>query len=65
MADNAAAVALCEKAGFAVEGTRRHSMLVDNSYVDERYMAKLLVSTGERVPGAMGRRRAAPVSVVR
>lgn len=42
MAHNAAAVALYEKAGFAVEGTRRHSILVDGSYVDEHYMAKLL-----------------------
>ena len=43
MAHNAAAVALYEKAGFAIEGTRRHSLLVDGSYVDEYYMAKLLV----------------------
>ena len=43
MAHNAAAVALYEKAGFAIEGTRRHSMLVDGLYVDEHYMAKLLV----------------------
>ena len=42
MAHNAAAVALYEKAGFVVEGTRRHSMLVDGSYVDELYMARLL-----------------------
>jgi RimJ/RimL family protein N-acetyltransferase len=43
MAHNVAAVALYEKAGFAVEGTRRHSMLVAGSYVDEHHMAKLLV----------------------
>jgi RimJ/RimL family protein N-acetyltransferase len=42
MAHNAAAVALYEKAGFVIEGTRRHSMLIDGSYVDEYYMAKLL-----------------------
>lgn len=42
MAHNLAAVALYEKAGFVVEGTRRHSMLVDGSYVDEHCMAKLL-----------------------
>ncbi|MDQ4126620.1 MAG: GNAT family N-acetyltransferase [Actinomycetota bacterium] len=43
MAHNLGAVALYEKAGFAFEGIRRHSMLVDGSYVDEHYMAKLLV----------------------
>ncbi len=43
MAHNPRAVALYEKAGFAIEGTRRHSMLLDGSYVDEHYMAKLLV----------------------
>ena len=43
MAHNGGAVALYEKASFAIEGTRRHSMLVDGSYVDEHYMAKLLV----------------------
>lgn len=43
MTHNLAAVALYEKAGFAVEGIRRHSMLVDGSYVDEHYMVKLLV----------------------
>lgn len=42
MVNNPAAVALYEKAGFAVEGIRRHSMLVDGSYADEHYMAKLL-----------------------
>ncbi len=43
MAHNSKAVALYERAGFAIEGTRRHSMLVDGSYVDEHYMAKMLV----------------------
>ncbi len=43
MAHNLGAVALYEKAGFAIEGTRKQSMLVDGSYVDEHYMAKLLV----------------------
>jgi len=42
MTHNRAAVALYEKAGFVVEGTRRGSMLVDGSYVDEYYMARLL-----------------------
>jgi len=39
---NAAAVALYEKAGFAVEGTRRHSLLVHGSHRVEYYMVKLL-----------------------
>jgi RimJ/RimL family protein N-acetyltransferase len=43
MTHNAAAVALYEKAGFAIEGTRIQSMLVESSYVDEFYMVKLLV----------------------
>jgi RimJ/RimL family protein N-acetyltransferase len=42
MTDNRATVALYEKAGFVVEGTRRDSMLLDGSYVDEYYGAKLL-----------------------
>jgi len=42
MTDNRAAEALYEKAGFVVEETRRDSMLVDGSYVDEYYGAKLL-----------------------
>jgi RimJ/RimL family protein N-acetyltransferase len=39
---NRAARALYEKMGFAVEGTRKDAMLVDGSYVDEYYMARLL-----------------------
>ena len=42
MTHNVSALALYEKAGFEIEGTRRHSMLVDGSYADEHYMAKLL-----------------------
>ena len=42
-APSPAAVALYEKAGFTVEVTRRCSMLVDGSYVDEHCMSKLLV----------------------
>ena len=41
-AHNRAARALYEKMGFAVEGTRKDAMLVDGSYVDEYYMARLL-----------------------
>jgi RimJ/RimL family protein N-acetyltransferase len=42
MTHNAAAIALYQKMGFAIEGTRRSSLLVDGSFVDEYYMAKLL-----------------------
>lgn len=41
--NNQAAVALCEKAGFTIEGTRTCSILVDGVYVDAHYMAKLLI----------------------
>jgi RimJ/RimL family protein N-acetyltransferase len=40
--DNAAAVRLYLSHGFIVEGTRRHSLRIDNRYVDEYYMSKLL-----------------------
>lgn len=43
MTHNQAAVALYEKAGFTIEGTRACSILVDGVYVDEHYMAKLLI----------------------
>lgn len=39
---NRAARALYEKMGFAVEGTRKDAMLVEGSFVDEYYMARLL-----------------------
>lgn len=39
---NLAARHLYEKNGFEVEGIRKQSMLVDGSYVDEYYMAKIL-----------------------
>ena len=42
MAHTPSAVALYEKTGFVVEGTRRGSMLVERSYVDEYYMAGVL-----------------------
>ena len=38
---NEAAKRLYEKAGFAVEGTRKSSMCVNGQYIDEYYMAKL------------------------
>ena len=32
--------------GFVIEGTKRDSLLVDGSYVDEYYMAKLINMRG-------------------
>jgi RimJ/RimL family protein N-acetyltransferase len=29
--------------GFEIEGTKRDSLIVDGEYVDELYMAKILV----------------------
>ncbi|WP_223069263.1 GNAT family N-acetyltransferase [Paenibacillus caui] len=42
MAHNERAVALYKKAGFEIEGLKKHSIKVDGAYVDEYYMAKLL-----------------------
>ncbi|MDF2821372.1 MAG: N-acetyltransferase [Clostridiales bacterium] len=42
MCHNEAAYHLYQKCGFQVEGKRLHAMKVDNNYVDEYYMAKLL-----------------------
>jgi RimJ/RimL family protein N-acetyltransferase len=42
MTHNKAGIALYKKRGFEIEGTKRHSMLVNGHYVDEYYMAKLL-----------------------
>lgn len=42
MTHNAAAIALYSRRGFAVEGTRRHALMINREYVDEYYMAKLL-----------------------
>jgi RimJ/RimL family protein N-acetyltransferase len=39
---NERALALYKKRGFAIEGTRRHAMLIDSRYVDDYLMAKLL-----------------------
>lgn len=43
MRHNARALALYQKMGFEIEGTKRDSLQVDGVYVDEIYMAKLLV----------------------
>jgi len=42
MCINDAAKHLYEKNGFAVEGIKKNSMIVDGTYADEYYMAKLL-----------------------
>lgn len=42
MAHNHQAIALYSKMGFRFEGTKRDSLCVDGTYVDEYYMAKLL-----------------------
>jgi len=42
MVHNQRGVSLYEKMGFEIEGTKRDSLLVDGSYVDEYYMAKLI-----------------------
>ena len=42
MTHNSAGIALYKKQGFAIEGTKRHSLLINGQYVDEFYMSKLL-----------------------
>lgn len=42
IAENDAAVALYRKMGFEIEGIKRDSLLIDDEYVDEFYMSKLL-----------------------
>jgi RimJ/RimL family protein N-acetyltransferase len=39
---NEAGLALYRKAGFEVEGLKRHSLVIDDEFVDEYYMSKLL-----------------------
>lgn len=39
---NEAGVALYKKAGFGIEGTKKHSLLINGEFVDEYYMGKLL-----------------------
>lgn len=42
MTHNQAGFALYRKRGFEIEGTKKHSLLINGQYVDEYYMAKLL-----------------------
>ena len=42
MTHNVAAIALYQKFGFQIEGTKRHSLKVDGTYVDEYVMARIL-----------------------
>ena len=42
ISSNERAIRTYRRGGFVPEGTKRHSLLVDGSYVDELYMSKLL-----------------------
>jgi RimJ/RimL family protein N-acetyltransferase len=42
LVNNEAALALHRKMGFGIEGRKKHSLLINGSYVDEYWMAKLL-----------------------
>jgi RimJ/RimL family protein N-acetyltransferase len=42
MVRNEAALALYKKIGFEIEGRKKHSLFINDSYVDEYWMAKLL-----------------------
>ncbi|MFN2747298.1 GNAT family N-acetyltransferase [Bacillus sp. z60-18] len=42
MSHNQTAVKLYQKIGFSIEGTRKHAMMVNGTYVDEYFMAKLI-----------------------
>jgi RimJ/RimL family protein N-acetyltransferase len=39
---NEAGLRLYKKMGFEIEGTKRHSLLIDGEFADEYYMSKLL-----------------------
>ncbi len=42
MSHNERAIHLYQKMGFKIEGTKKHSLLVNGRYVDEFYMARIL-----------------------
>ncbi|KGP71026.1 GNAT family N-acetyltransferase [Pontibacillus yanchengensis] len=39
---NIGGLALYKKMGFIIEGTKKHSLLIDGEFVDEYYMSKLI-----------------------
>jgi RimJ/RimL family protein N-acetyltransferase len=41
MTHNTRAIRLYERAGFEIEGTRRHALIIDGQSVDEYYMGKI------------------------
>jgi RimJ/RimL family protein N-acetyltransferase len=43
MVHNERAIRLYKKMGFEIEGTKKHSLVISGSYVDEYYMAKLIL----------------------
>lgn len=45
---NNAGLSLYKKMGFEIEGTKRHSLFIDGNFVDEYYMAKLLIASKDR-----------------
>lgn len=49
MTDNEAGIALYQKSGFEIEGTKRDSLLVNGQYKDEYYMSKLLQVVGKQM----------------
>lgn len=42
VSQNEAGLSLYKKMGFEIEGTKRHSLLIEGVFVDEYYMSKLL-----------------------
>ena len=42
MVDNHAGIALYKKMGFEIEGVKKDSLLINDQYVDEYYMSKIL-----------------------
>lgn len=43
MCNNKAAIALYKKMGFVIEGIKKNSIIINSHYIDEYYMAKLLI----------------------
>jgi len=40
--DNNKAISLYKKFGFKIEGTKRYSLYINNSYIDEYYMSRII-----------------------